>query len=57
VTRLGNRQEDDGACVPHDVDGHLASIRHADVIAIDVEHFAVVDALVRETFGIRHVSS
>jgi hypothetical protein len=42
--------------MPDDIDRHLAAVRHADAIAIDLEHLAVEDALGRKTLGITHQS-
>ena len=44
VARLGHRQQHHRRRVPDDVDRHLAPVRHAHAVAIDVEDLAVEDA-------------
>jgi hypothetical protein len=38
-----------------DVNRDRPAVRHADLVSIDIEDFAVIDAFVTESLWIRHV--
>jgi hypothetical protein len=47
VSGFGHGQQDDRTRVADDVHGHLASVRHAHAIAVNIEDSAVVHAFMR----------
>jgi len=40
-----------------DIDGDRTTVRHSNLVAIDIEHLAVVDTFMMEEFGILHLCS